>query len=83
MDNGILPADQHQVNRRNPKNFAPGDSVKVTNPDHRDFTKVGTIIKLEGVANDTSGKPRAFITTTTGALIVVSLGNLSKRLRDD
>jgi hypothetical protein len=62
---------------RNPQGFKPGDRVRVTGAGHRDFGKAGVIVLLEGVEDDTHGKPRAHISSGPG-FIHVSLPNLEK-----
>jgi hypothetical protein len=63
---------------RNPSQFKVGEKVRVMHPQHRDFGKIGTIIKLDGVDDDQHGKARAHIRVSENVYIHVSLPNLAK-----
>jgi hypothetical protein len=63
---------------RNPLQFEVGEKVRVANPTHRDYSKIGTIISLAGVEDDSHGKPRAHIRVLDSVYIHVSLPNLEK-----
>jgi|HubBroStandDraft_6_1064221.scaffolds.fasta_scaffold01157_23 hypothetical protein len=65
---------------RNPSGLKPGDRVRVIGEGHRDFGKTGTIVQLEGVDDDTHGKPRAHI-SSGGLFIHVSLPNLVRDVK--
>ena len=65
------------LENRNPNGFKPGDRVRVVGEGHRDFGKAGVIVTLEGIDDDTHGKPRAHI-SSGGVFLHVSLPNLAK-----
>jgi hypothetical protein len=65
---------------RNPQGFKPGDRVRVIGEVHRDYGKTGVIVSLDGVDDDTHGKPRTHI-NSGGLFIHVSLPNLIHDLK--
>lgn len=50
--------------------------MRVVGQGHRDFGKTGVIVSLEGIEDESHGKPRAHISSEPG-FIHVSLPNLA------